>query len=446
MSDRYLTMDAEAPIPFIRKEVARLHKPEETKFSYDKQEKSTKSVTTTDNQGVVTETKEETTATRTKKVILKCFGNTAEEDCESFFIAFERLRTEMDEDWKEISKAKTNDAQRLFDATDKMLTDTANAEWHDVIEGQGRDWEAFKTHMATYITTKVLPDDAYDLEVTYLQERMKPMKLEAKQWYLRMQTLNRYLPYFIPTISKLKEIHDSNATFKDFWKAGMLSDANIKKVIKNKAPVTWLRQLKLNTIGPNQLTRLTSADIVGYYETLENLEQRKRAPTTQGPHGRGRGGRGRLSQHQRPAGQGYQQRPAGQGYQQQQQQNFRGNERFQNRSSGQTNIGSQTQRFRGSGRTQQYRGNDYQQRAQNRFPSTGGQQQMKAEQAYYNEEEEKDTLPHEEEQYAAWSDHFDNDHITPGDDEEQDIHSTEDEVENEDEHFMFNESFDFQYG
>ena len=88
MSDRYLTMDAEAPIPFIRKEVARLHKPEETKFIYDKQEKSTKSVTTTDNQGVVTETKEETTATRTKKVILNRFGNTEEEDCESFFIAF----------------------------------------------------------------------------------------------------------------------------------------------------------------------------------------------------------------------------------------------------------------------------------------------------------------------------------------------------------------------
>ena len=62
------------------------------------------------------------------------------------------------------------------------------------------------------------------------------------------------------------------------------------------------------------------------------------------------------------------------------------------------------------------------------------------------EKQEKDILQHEDEQYAAWSDHFDNDHITPGDDEEQDIHSTEDEVENEDEHFMFNESFDFQYG
>ena len=71
---------------------------------------------------------------------------------------------------------------------------------------------------------------------------------------------------------------------------------------------------------------------------------------------------------------------------------------------------------------------------------------MKAEQTYYTEEKNKDAPQQEEEQYAAWSDHFENDHVTPGDEEEQDIHSTEDEFENENEHFMFNESFDFQYG
>jgi hypothetical protein len=148
------------------------------------------------------------------------------------------------------------------------------------------------------------------------------MKLEVKQWYLRMQTLNRYLPYFIPSVSKVKEVNPT-ATFKDWWKDGMLSEASIKKIVKKKALDSWQRQLKLNTIGPAQMTKLTTNDLVGYYETLETLEKKKRVPSNQGPRGRGynRGGRGRQPS--------YYQQPAGSWYQQQQQP--RDNARFQYR-------------------------------------------------------------------------------------------------------------------
>ncbi|KAG7369831.1 hypothetical protein IV203_027577 [Nitzschia inconspicua] len=308
-----------------------------------------------------------------------------------------------------------------------------------------RDWETFKKTVATYITTKILPDDAYDIQVTYLQERMKPKKLDVKQWYLRMQTLNRYLPYFIPSIDKVKEINPS-ATFKEWWKDGMLSETNIKKTIKNKAPDSWQRQLKLNTIGPAQITKLTTNDLVGYYETLETLERRQCEPSKPGPRGRGtiRKYQGQKSHYQEPVGSRYQQ------------QQPRGNGRFTDR--GSDRQGPQRQTFRGSGNEYQSRGSDsnVKQRGSalnnNRFSSAIGQQQKSPDKTFFseeainneNKEDKNNTLQQEEEQYAAWTDHFNNDHETSG--EEQEEYPSEDEVEDEDEHFMFNESFDFQYG
>jgi translation initiation factor 2 alpha subunit (eIF-2alpha) len=119
---------------------------------YDKQEKSKKTITTTDAKNEKTVTEEETTATRTKKVTLKCFGSTAEEDIESFFVVFERFGTELETEWNE---SMSNYAQILFDGMDKMLIETANSEWHDVLGNQTRrDWETFKKTVAMYITTK----------------------------------------------------------------------------------------------------------------------------------------------------------------------------------------------------------------------------------------------------------------------------------------------------
>jgi hypothetical protein len=110
-----------------------------------------------------------------------------EEDIESFFIAFEQFCTKLETEWKQRSKSMANDAYILFDGMDKMLTETANAEWHDVLaQTVRRDWETYKRVTAEYITTKVLPNDAYDLQVTYLQEQGKPKKLLSKQWYLCM--------------------------------------------------------------------------------------------------------------------------------------------------------------------------------------------------------------------------------------------------------------------
>ncbi|KAG7357555.1 reverse transcriptase RNA-dependent DNA polymerase [Nitzschia inconspicua] len=330
----------------------------------------------------------------------------------------------------------SNDAQVLFDGMDKMLIETANAEWHDVLGSTTkRDWETFKKTVATYITTKILPDDAYDIQVTYLQERMKPKKLDVKQWYLRMQTLNRYLPYFIPSIDKVKEINPS-ATFKEWWKDGMLSETNIKKTIKNKAPDSWQRQLKLNTIGPAQITKLTTNDLVGYYETLETLERRQREPSKPGPRGRGtiRKYQGQKSHYQEPVGSRYQQ------------QQPRGNGRFTDR--GSDRQGPQRQTFRGSGNEYQSRGSDstVKQRGSalnnNRFSSAIGQQQKSPDKTFFseeainneNKEDKNNTLQQEEEQYAAWTDHFNNDHETSGEEQEEYPMGNKSEAEEADEH------------
>jgi hypothetical protein len=82
---------------------------------------------------------------------------------------------------------------------------------------------------------------------------------------------------YIPSIEKVKELNPM-ATFKEWWKEGQLSDFTIKKIVKHKAPEIWQHQLKLNTIGPDQMSRLATGDIIRYYETLETLEQKKRTP------------------------------------------------------------------------------------------------------------------------------------------------------------------------
>lgn len=57
-------------------------------------------------------------------------------------------------------------------------------------------------------------------------------------------------------------------------------------------------------------------------------------------------------------------------------------------------------------------------------------------------------MKEENEQYAAWADHFENDNAAPDEEEEVDDepYHSKDEADDEDEHYMLNESFDFQYG
>lgn len=267
--------DTEAPMPYERR------KPhftaEEVKFSYEYTSHSTKQTVKTikDDKGVAHEEKynEITTETRVKKVTLKAYSLTSEEDVEHFFEAFERLQKELATVWTEASTAKHKDATILFNAIEKMLAGTANTQWHDVLgTTTERTWETFKTKMATFICKKVLPEDAYMLQVRYMQERVKPIALESKEWWRRMQTLNRYLVYCFPDHGAMKREFPGE-DFQAWWRIGQLSEAQLRRIVTSKVPGQWQDLLRTTDIGHIHRDTKPIEDLVDYFSTLETLER-----------------------------------------------------------------------------------------------------------------------------------------------------------------------------
>ena len=303
------TTDAEAPLPFVREKSDFI--PETVKFEYEYEVASTRTITKQRPAAppqpgaqadqppspraaqmlteIVTETIREK---KSRKATLKMYERTTKEDSEHFFECFEKLQKELAPIWDQAKRAMRNDATVLFDGFEHMLTGTANSQWHDVLtDYPGRTWEDFKKAVATYICTKVLPDDAYDRQVSHMTERMKPKGLTAKDWWLRMQTMNRYLPYFFPSMDKLKE-EVPNATFPDWWIEGNLSGATLKRIVMHKIPRTWQNSLKLNDIGHEYRDKKSTNDLIDYFTTLEDLEKSHQARIT--PRGRGNGPRNQM--------------------------------------------------------------------------------------------------------------------------------------------------------
>jgi hypothetical protein len=226
------TMDC--VIPYERKIKCIEFKGETTKFVYEREMVSKKKIIQKTRTGVTTETTEEIKEDKTKKITMKTYGQTNEEDCEHFFESFEKLQRELHTEWEKSSANKVNDAQILFDAFDQMLTGTASSEWHDVLASNNkRDWEAFKCLVSQYITTKVLSEDAYTRQVTYMQERKKPFNMGVKEWWLRMQTMDRYLKYFFPNFSSLKRWFPST-DFNGWWNEGGLTEQEKKRIVVTK--------------------------------------------------------------------------------------------------------------------------------------------------------------------------------------------------------------------
>jgi hypothetical protein len=298
----YIMMDAEAPMPYVRRATGAK---EELTFSYDQQAKSVKQVVTTPPKRAVyeadgttlkeyvqdadTTSTETSTMLRTTKVMLLTYGGTSNEDAETFFQAFERLPTELGTVWQAAAAAKNKDATILFNAMGKMLTETANTDWHGVLADTttvpDKTWESFKKAVAHFVMTKVLDSDSYDKERTYLMERHKPKRMTARQWWLRLQQLNHYLVYMFKTLDDLK-VEVDGAQWNHWWQSGELSAAELKRIIIHKAPGPWQRQLRLHSVQHTK--SLSVEEIVGYYTTLEAMEESNRRPTIPGPRGRGR--------------------------------------------------------------------------------------------------------------------------------------------------------------
>ena len=170
-------------------------KPADIKFAYDEEATSNRQrATTSPETGQEVIVNETVTEMKSKKVTLKTYGRSQQEDREHFFEAFERLQRALEIQWKAISSNKTNGAQVLFDAFDTMLTGEASIEWNDVLStSDDRTWESFKLLVSEFITRKILPDDAYKRQVEYMTARRKPRHLSMQDWTLRICTLNRYL-------------------------------------------------------------------------------------------------------------------------------------------------------------------------------------------------------------------------------------------------------------
>ena len=135
--------------------------------------------------------------------MITTYGHTADEDVESFFEAFEKLQRVLDTHWVNCTHTKNENDSVLFQAVEKMFTGTANTDWREIMadpEPKTRSWERFKQKMSRCIATKILPDDAYNLQVTYMQERAKPSSLKVRDWWARIKTINRYLPYFFDSV------------------------------------------------------------------------------------------------------------------------------------------------------------------------------------------------------------------------------------------------------
>ena len=179
-------LDIETPMPYIRKKGE--YRTDKIKFEYEKEISVVRVVTKRDKDDkVTTEERIESREPKSKKISLSTYSHDDKEDCEHFFDAFERLKTAVLEEWKEISSAQSRDATLLFDAFDTMLIGTANTRWHDVLQGNaGRTWRDFKVLVALYINTKVVPSNTYTKQLSYLRNRAKPMKLTADEWWIRM--------------------------------------------------------------------------------------------------------------------------------------------------------------------------------------------------------------------------------------------------------------------
>ena len=95
-------------------------------------------------------------------------------------------------EWIEASRAKANDATVLFQAKHQITQHSVNAEWMDAMgrydkkypNKTAKTWEKFKLCITDFNTRVVFKPDAYGRQKSYLQERVKPYDLSAKEWSL----------------------------------------------------------------------------------------------------------------------------------------------------------------------------------------------------------------------------------------------------------------------
>ena len=278
MTDNQVVETMDHVMPLRRDKRKQDYKVNTAKFEYEEQRTSTKETVKEETlEGKISKAsiKEEVTQIRDKKVTLYVYSQSPQEDCEHFFEALERFKKEVESAWKDSSTAKANSAAILYSGMETMLAGIALIEWHDVIGAitpAEKTWEHFKTHVAEFITKKICPNDAYSRQRTYLSERRMPAGMEVHDYWIRIQTLNRYLPYLIANMEELKR-WEPNSDFRGWWVDGKLSDQELRNIVVHRVPQSWQSELEKNDIGHTKRNTAPIEDLIEHYAVLQRLEK-----------------------------------------------------------------------------------------------------------------------------------------------------------------------------
>jgi len=250
---------------------------------------------------------EKSTYVKDCKVTLKTFAHSSDEDGEHWLEALQMVQKELEVEWKEAEKAKINDATVLFQAIDRVLLYSANAEWMDCMSRwdkknpnkTAKTWEKFKLCIIDFTTRVVFKPDAYYRQKSYLQERVKPYDLSTKEWSLQLETVSREMPWLMTSALKLQKETVPTANWSDLWVLGYLTEAEQRRILFTKMHPSWHRTIQLTDTSRELQDRADRATVTSHLATLESLEKADRLRSTRIT---GRSARtGRISTSNRPA-------------------------------------------------------------------------------------------------------------------------------------------------
>jgi len=153
------------------------------------------------------------------------FAHSSDEDGEHFLEVLETMQKEPEVEWKAASEAKANDATSLFQAVDRMLLHSANAEWMDAVgrcdkknpNDRDKNWEKFKTCAADFVTRAAFKQGAHNRQKSCLQGRVKPFDLSTKEWSLQLETVGRLMPWLIRNATKVQKETAHVVNWKGWW-------------------------------------------------------------------------------------------------------------------------------------------------------------------------------------------------------------------------------------
>ena len=203
------------------------------------------------------------------------FRNSEDEDCEAalnFFHDFENAMIAK-ELWSHQYTQATN-ASPVFIYFEQCLGGTAKTDWKDALVESGvnndRTWRDWKDAASYFLTEKVLPKNAYNLQLRYLQQRFKPTEETFKEYYGRLQHISSLMPYML-TRAKMEEVSSRTVrNYQQLWQYGSLTEHQMKEIVLTKIPQHMLDDFKRSALSESeQLSRIKE-----YFIEEDTIERR----------------------------------------------------------------------------------------------------------------------------------------------------------------------------